>query len=155
MQTKLLTSKKRLIMTNTSQQVCRGKADAGWDGAWDNKCLEMNPPKSQPKIILLKCVYVPWAARCVSVSSTFSYLSRCRCVCAGPCPWRLLWFNSAPHGWTQSDTSEPVKGDVQWSWRYTTAALQKRRQPGSQTMITCKDASHPCKNHRNLLIFRL
>lgn len=50
-----------MIMTNTSQQVCRGKADACWDVAWANKCLilEMNPPKSKPKIILLKRVYVP------------------------------------------------------------------------------------------------
>lgn len=30
------------------------------------------------------------------------------------------------------------------------AAPQKRRRPGSQTVITCKDASHPCRNQRNL-----
>lgn len=29
------------------------------------------------------------------------------------------------------------------------AAPQKRRRPGSQTVITCKDASHPCRNQRN------
>lgn len=51
------------------------------------------------------------------------------CVCGGPCPWGLLlWFNGAPHGRTQSDTSDPVKGDVQWSWSYSTAApLRKHR----------------------------
>lgn len=61
---------------------------------------------------------------CVSV---FSYLSRSTCVCGGPCPWGLLfWFNGAPHGWAQSDTSDPVKGDARWSWSYTTAAPPRK-----------------------------
>lgn len=71
-------------------------------------------------------------------------------VCAGPCPWRLLfWFNSAPHGWTQSDGCEPVEGDAQWSRRLSAAAaLQKGRQAGSWTAITCKEASHRRRNPR-------
>lgn len=85
-------------------------------------------------------------ACCVSVL----YLpgGACVCVCVGPCPWGLLfWFNSAPHGWTQSDTSEPVKGDAQWSWSYTTAAAaasaapRRKRPPASQTVFTRVDAA--------------
>lgn len=71
------------------------------------------------------------------------FLPHSRCVCGGPCPWGLLfWFNSAPHGWTQSDTSNPVKGDVQWSWSYTTAAPRRkdglvlRRCLHVQTLLT-------------------
>lgn len=82
---------------------------------------------------------------CVSV---FSYLPRSTCVCGGPCPWGLLfWFNGAPHGWAQSDTSDPAKGDARWSWSYSSSS--EKRRPGSQTMFTCIDTSWPCRTTEN------
>ena len=74
------------------------------------------------------CAVVCWSGHSSSSSSFFfPKLPHSTSVCGGPCPWGLLfWFNSAPHGWTQSDTSNPVKGDVQWSWSYTTAAPRRK-----------------------------
>ena len=93
--------------------------------------------QSQCNRMTFKCMYILCVVTHNTVSFWGSHLHEweffpacsahrgCLCVwvCAGPCPWGLLfWFNSAPHGRTQSDTSNSVKGDVQWSWIYTTAA---------------------------------
>lgn len=121
-----------------------------------NVCLTLYyshfKPTSAPFVnatVIIKCTCAKYSSfACLNVFffktwEDFPELStHSRSVCGGPCPWGLLfWFNSAPHGWTQSDTSNPVKGDAQWSWSYTTAAPRRKRRPGSQTMFTCKDTS--------------
>lgn len=71
-----------------------------------------------------QCVYTISRRLCMfSVCMCVRTRARvCVCVagCARPCPWGLLsWFNSAPLGWTQSDSWGPMKAAVQQCCRST------------------------------------
>lgn len=91
---------------------------------------------------------------CVTIF--FFPLNMVGCVCGGPCPWGLLfWFNSAPHGWTQSDTSDPVKGDAQWSWSYTTADPQRKDRLVLRQCLHVQTLPTPVETTENLHLKRI
>lgn len=87
-----------------------------------------------------QCVYTISRRLCMfSVCMCVRTRARvCVCVagCARPCPWGLLsWFNSAPLGWTLSDSWGPMKAAVQQGLKYNTAAGPQREGTWSSDSV--------------------